>query len=61
LGDASALYIGSEGFRCSEHISALKNPGSKRISAFYGVFCRFSGIRPGGLMGRNLYTVVFVL
>jgi hypothetical protein len=38
------LNIGSEGFRCPEHISALKNPGSKRISAFYWVFCPFLGI-----------------
>jgi hypothetical protein len=40
-----ALNIGSEGFRCSEHISTLKNPGSERISAFLRVFGLFLGIR----------------
>ena len=30
-------------FRCSEHISTLKNPGSKRMSAFSRVFGLFSG------------------
>src|SRR2546421_8857962 len=40
-----ALNRLSEGFRCSEHISTLKNPGSERISAFLWVFGLFSGIR----------------
>jgi len=44
LGDSLALSSGSEGFRCPEHISASKNPGSERISVFFGVFSLFSGI-----------------
>src|SRR5271166_3783070 len=38
LGDSLTLNIGSEGFRCPEHISASKNPASKRISVFCRVF-----------------------
>src|ERR1700722_891725 len=44
LGDCLALNCLSEGFRCPEHISALKNPASKRISEFLWVFGRFYGI-----------------
>jgi hypothetical protein len=48
-----ALNIGSEGFRCSEHISTLKNPGSERISAFLRVFGLFLGIRGEGACRGN--------
>src|SRR5579864_760331 len=59
-GDVLTLSIGSEGYRCPEHISALKNPSSKRISAFYGVFYLFSGM--GRVRGgsKYLHIVVFV-
>src|SRR5580765_2390396 len=57
-GDFLTLSIGSEGYRCPEHISALKNPSSKRISAFYGFFCRFPGMRKAGSKGGYLYIVV---
>ena len=58
MGDASALYIVSEGFRCSEHISGLKNPDSKRMSVFCWVFCRFSGIEEVQGKDVGLYVVV---
>src|SRR2546423_15643523 len=44
LGDCLALTYVSGGFRCPEHISGLKNPAAKRISAFSGVLCLFPGI-----------------
>src|SRR5208282_2610148 len=44
FGRRSTLLHSSEGFRCPEHISAPKSPGSKRICRFYWVFCVFSGI-----------------
>src|SRR5580704_3940097 len=44
FGRRSALNHSSEGFRCPEHISAPKSPGSKRICRFYWVFCQFSGL-----------------
>src|ERR1700689_5449813 len=43
LGDALALHCLSEDFRCPEHISARKNPASKRISCFCWVFYGFLG------------------
>ena len=55
---ASPSTIGSEGFRCPEHISAPKNPGSKRISAFCRVFYLFSGIEEMARQSGNLYIVV---
>src|SRR3954469_8616582 len=43
-GRLPALSIGIEGFRCPEHISALKNQGTRRISAFCRVFYLFCGM-----------------
>src|ERR1700683_4883827 len=43
-GDVPPSVHTSEGFRCPEHISAPKSPGSKRICRFYWVFCVFSGM-----------------
>jgi hypothetical protein len=59
-GDVLTLSIGSEGYRCPEHISALKNPSSKRISAFYGLFYLFSGKGKAGGKSKYLYIVVLV-
>ena len=53
-----ALNIGYEGFRCSEHISTPKNPGSERISAFHWVFRLFLGIQLRVGQGSNLQVVV---
>ncbi len=38
----------SEGSRCSEHISALKDLRSKRISVFYAHFVEFEGEQTEG-------------
>src|SRR5271163_1320016 len=51
----------SGGSRCPEHISALKNLGSKRISLFYWVLCLFSGSGRKADTGINLYVVLCVL
>jgi hypothetical protein len=56
--DYLTLNIGSEGFRCPEHISARKSPASKRISAFLGFFGLFLGIRESRRRGCSLYIVV---
>src|SRR5579864_6243782 len=58
-GDFLTLSIASEGYRCPEHISARKNPASTRISAFYGLFYRFSGIGKGSGRSKYLHIVVF--
>jgi hypothetical protein len=55
--DCLALIALSEGFRCSEHISAPKNPGSERFSAFLWVLCPFLGIAQDVALGWNLYIV----
>ena len=58
-GDSLTLNIGSEGFRCPEHISAPLGQGSKRISAFCWVFYLFPGIRQGQQLRGTLDMVVY--
>src|ERR1700694_5691917 len=51
-------FPASQGFRCPEHISGPKNPASKLISAFYWVFCPFSGIENRPTHASHPYIVV---
>src|SRR5258706_839493 len=55
-----ALHASPGGSRCPEHISALKNLASKRISPFYWVLCLFYGTAEDADLGGDLYVAVLI-